>query len=60
MAAQPVVRVPRLWPGETVAILGGGPSLTPADVDFCRDKARVIAIKEAHRLAPYLPAGPGD
>lgn len=41
------VAVPRLWPGETVVILGGGSSLTQADVDFCRGKARVIAIKEA-------------
>jgi len=56
MAANSVVRVPRLWPGETVVILGGGPSLTPADVNFCRDKARVIAIKEAHRLAPWADA----
>lgn len=39
--------VPRLWPGETVVILGGGSSLTAADVNFVRGKARVIAIKEA-------------
>lgn len=52
MTAAPVV-VPRLWPGDTVVILGGGSSLTPADVEFCRGKARVIAIKEAHSLAPW-------
>jgi len=45
--ATPVVRVPRLWPGETVVVLGGGSSLTADDAAFCRDKARVIAIKEA-------------
>jgi hypothetical protein len=48
--------VPRLWPGETVVLLGGGPSLTPADVDACRGKARVIAIKEAWQLAPWADA----
>lgn len=47
------VTVPRLWPGETVIILGGGSSLTPDDVAFCRGKGRVIAIKEAHQLAPW-------
>lgn len=45
--------VPRLWPGETLVILGGGSSLTPADVQYCFGKARVIAIKEAHELAPW-------
>jgi hypothetical protein len=46
-------RVPRLWPGETCVILGGGSSLTPADVAYCFGKARVIAIKEASQLAPW-------
>lgn len=45
--------VPRQWPGETFVILGGGPSLTKADVAFCRGKARVIAIKQALHLAPW-------
>jgi len=48
-----VVTVPRLWPGETVACLATGPSLTQADVDLCRDKVRVIAVNDAHRLAPW-------
>jgi hypothetical protein len=38
---------------ETIVCLGGGPSLTPADVDFCREKARVLAIKDSIRLAPW-------
>lgn len=46
-------RAPKLWPGERVVILGGGCSLTPEDVEFCRGKARVIAIKEAYLLAPW-------
>jgi hypothetical protein len=45
--------VPRLWPGSTIVVIGGGSSLTPADVDYCRGKARVIAIKEAYQLAPW-------
>jgi len=45
--------VPKLFPGETVAILAGGPSLTQADVDACRGRVRVIAIKDAIRLAPW-------
>lgn len=49
----PPVRAPRLWPGETVVILGGGPSLTQEDVDYCRGKARILAIKEAYQLAPW-------
>lgn len=46
-------RVEKLWPGETVVCLGAGPSLTPEDVDYCRGRARVIAIKDAIRLAPW-------
>lgn len=48
--------VPKLWPGETVVLLGGGPSLTPEDVNYVRGKARVIAIKEAYELAPWADA----
>lgn len=47
------VVVPRLWPGETVVCLATGPSLTTADVDFVRGKARAIAIKNAVDLAPW-------
>ncbi len=45
--------VPRLWPGSTIACLATGPSLNAADVDFCRGKVPVIAINDAHRLAPW-------
>ncbi len=41
------VSVPKLWPGETVVVIGGGPSLTHEDVAYCRDKAHVVAVKEA-------------
>ena len=45
--------VPKLWPGETVVCIGAGPSLTPEDVAYCRGRVRVIAIKDAIRLAPW-------
>lgn len=54
--AEPIVSVPRLWPGETVVCLGSGPSLTAEDVDFCRGRARVIAVKDTVRLAPWADA----
>ena len=49
-------RVPRLCPGGTVVCLGGGPSLTREDVDYCRGRATVIAINNAHELAPWADA----
>lgn len=48
--------VPLLWPGETVVLIGTGPSLTQADVDFCRGRARVVAIKDAYQVAPWADA----
>lgn len=43
------------WPGATVVIIGGGPSLTPWQVDACRGRAnvRVIAVNNAYILAPW-------
>lgn len=43
--------VEKLWPGETFVCLGSGPSLTAVDVNYCRDKARVIAVNDAYKLA---------
>lgn len=48
-----MVAVPREWPGETVVCVATGPSLTPEDVEYCRGKARVIVINNAHELAPW-------
>jgi len=53
VAAPPLPAVERLWPGSTVVCLASGPSLTQADVNFCRGRARVIAIKDNIRLAPW-------
>ena len=41
------------WKGDTVVILGSGPSLTKEDVDYCKGKARVIAINNCYMLAPW-------
>jgi hypothetical protein len=45
--------VPKLWPGETAALLATGPSLNQADCDYLRGRVKVIAINDAHRLAPW-------
>lgn len=52
-ASSPYATVPRLWPGSTIVCLGTGPSLTRDDVEYCRGKARVIAIKHAIEWAPW-------
>jgi hypothetical protein len=44
--------VPRLWPGETVAIFGGGPSITQEQVNACRG-LHSIAVNDAYLLAPW-------
>src|SRR3990167_7469077 len=44
---------PKQWAWETVVLIGGGPSLTQSDVDYCRDKAKTIAVNDAYRLAPW-------
>lgn len=46
-------QVPELWPGSTVVLLGGGPSMTRDQVDYCRGRAHVIAINNAYRVAPW-------
>jgi hypothetical protein len=49
-------RVERLWPKSTVVCLATGPSLTAEDVDYCLGRARVIAVNDAYRLAPWADA----
>jgi hypothetical protein len=45
--------VPLLWPGSTVVCIGGGPSLTDADVAACKGRARVITVNDALFKAPW-------
>lgn len=53
MPNEPFWPIPRLWPGSTVVSIGGGPSLTQDQVDKVRGRAKVIAINDAYRLAPW-------
>ena len=46
-------RVPPLWAGEAAVVVAGGPSLTRAQVDHCRGRARVLVINDGYRLAPW-------
>lgn len=41
------------WTGQTVAIIGGGPSLDPVQVAQCRGRCYVIAVNYAFTLAPW-------
>lgn len=50
--------VPRMWEGETVAILAGGPSLLPEDVG--RVLGQLLAVHLAYRLIPPLRFGATD
>lgn len=45
--------IPRIWPGRTVYILGGGPSLASVDVDRLRGE-RVIACNNAYKLGRWI------
>jgi len=46
--------VPKSWPGCTMAILGGGPSLTAEQVAAVSAAGcRILAIKDSIRLAPF-------
>lgn len=51
--AESVAVVPRLWLGETFIVIASGPSLTLEDVEYCRGRGRVIAVKDAVRLASW-------
>lgn len=44
---------PRLWPDSTIACVATGPSLTEEDCKYLRGKVPVIAINDAHLLAPW-------
>lgn len=47
-------RLTRDWPGSTVFILGGGPSLKGFDAEVIRGKGKVIAINDAGLyIAPW-------
>lgn len=41
------------WTGETAIIIASGPSLKKQDVELCRSRGKVIAIKKCIELAPW-------
>lgn len=46
-------RVDLDWAGETAVCIGGGPSLTPGQVERVRGRAQVIGINDAYKVAPW-------
>ena len=51
-ASVPPAPVPRRWPGETVAVLGNGPSLAVEDVSALAGAAvRIIAVNDSWKVA---------
>lgn len=45
--------VARRWPGETFVCIASGPSLTAADVEAVRGRARVVVVNNGLLLAPW-------
>jgi len=45
--------IPRLWPGSTIFIIGGGPSLKGMELNCLRLK-RVIGVNQAFRVYPWV------
>ena len=45
--------IPSIWQGETAVCIASGPSLTQADCDFVRGRAKVIVINTSYKLAPW-------
>ena len=41
------------WEGATVVCMASGPSMTQADAEACRGRARVIVVNTTFRLAPW-------
>ena len=52
MSTRPIWEVPKLWPGSTIFIIGGGPSLQLECLESIRDQ-RIIAVNQAFRSAPF-------
>ena len=44
------------WRGETIVIVGTGPSAASADLSLLRGRARIIAIKSSWKLVPFADA----
>ncbi len=42
-----------IWENEKVLCVGTGDSLRKSDIDYCANKAKIIAVNNAYKLAPY-------
>jgi len=49
----PYWKVPKIWPGEDVFILGGGPSLLDNDLSLIHNR-KVIGVNDAYRLGTWV------
>lgn len=46
-------RIPEIWPGSTIYILGGGPSLSKTDLNLIHKK-HTIGVNQAFRLGNFV------
>lgn len=46
--------VPRMWDGQTVFCIAGGPSLTEAQCNSIRGRGPAIGVNDAYRIAPWI------
>ena len=46
-------KVNRVWEGETVLCIAGGPSVTQEIVDAARGKCRTIVVNNSYEIAPW-------
>ena len=53
MPARKPWNIPELWPGSTIFILGGGPSLSKVDLGLIHGR-RIIGVNQAFRLGNFI------
>jgi len=52
--------VPKIWDGDSCAIIGGGPSLAGRDLSVLSDRCRAIAVNCAYKLGSFEAMYFGD
>lgn len=53
MTARTLWHIPELWPGSTVFIIGGGPSITNVDLSLLHSQ-RCIGVNQAYKFGPWV------
>jgi len=48
-----MIRIERMWMGQTAAVVATGPSLTTTQVRQLEGKARTIAVNDSYKIAPW-------